>query len=406
LPIKEWTVNLLLLVKKEMFERKTQLMTSFLAIFLGISVIVAVRNINIFSEKIVSDQLSSLGANIMILPKSMNIQNYYNADLNNETIPEDYINILADSSLSGVENFSPKLSSKVQLSGKDYILTGILPVNEIKAKQSWEGKGIFSNPATCGIKTPVTQQTQVRRNIIDELGENEALIGFDVSQTLGIVQDQEISVNDKKFKVISTLPMTGTIDDTRIFVNLKTAQEMTGNIGRISAIEVVGCCQEISKGLINEINRMVPDAKVITITQIVDTQIKMNKTMSDLSLLLLILIMLIGGATIANYMFTNVFERRKELGTLLAMGASSSMITYMLMIKALFLGVFGGIAGYLIGSGIAMALGPSITGGSVTPLWNLGLLALAIAVLTSIIASIIPAFKAANVDPTVILQEV
>ncbi len=399
-------MNLLSLVKKEMFERKTQLMTSFLAIFLGISVIVAVRNINIFSENAVSEQLSSLGANIMILPKSMNIQNYYDADVNSETIPEEYATLLADSSLEGVENFSPKLTSKVVVAGKEHILTGILPVNEIKAKQSWEGKGIFSNPATCGVKTPVTQQTQIRRNVIESLGENEALIGFDVAQTQNLAENQEITVSDRKFKILSVLPMTGTIDDTRIFVNLRTAQEMTGNTGRISAIEVVGCCQEISKGLINDINRMVPDAKVITITQIVDTQIRMNKTMSDLSLLLLILIMLIGGATIANYMFTNVYERRRELGTLLAMGASSSMILYMLMIKALVLGFFGGIAGYVVGSAISMALGPNITGTAVTPLWNLGLLALAIAIITSILASIVPAYKASNVDPTVILQEV
>lgn len=399
-------MNLLALVKKEMFERKTQLLTSFLAIFLGISVIVAVRNINIYSEKSVSDQLSSLGANIMILPKSMNIQNYYDADLNGETIPQDYVSVLADSSLTGVENFSPKLAAKVTVAGKEHILTGILPVNEIKAKQSWEGKGIFSNPATCGVKTPITTQTQVKRNVIENLDNDQALIGFDVTSMHNLSENQEITISDRKFKIISVLPMTGTIDDTRIFLYLRTAQEMTGNIGRISAIEVVGCCQEISKGLINDINKMVPDAKVITITQIVDTQIRMNKTMSDLSLLLLILIMLIGGATIANYMFTNVYERRKELGTLLAIGASSSMILYMLMIKAFILGVFGGIAGYVVGSAISVIFGPNITGAAVMPLWDLGLMALAIAIITSMLASIIPAYKASNVDPNVILMEV
>lgn len=399
-------MNILSLVAKEIFERKTQLMTSFLAIFLGISIIVAVRNINIFSEKAVSDQLASLGANIMILPKSMNIQNYYDADLNNETISEEYIGVLANSKLEGVENLSPKLSSKVNLGDKEYILTGILPINEIKAKESWEGKGIFSNPKTCGITTPITQETQVRRNVIESLGENEALIGFDVATTQNLKQGQDINVSGKTFKVLSALPMTGTIDDSRIFVNLKTAQEMTGNIGRISAIEVVGCCQEISKGLIQEINKMLPDAKVITITQIVDTQIRMNKTMSDLSLLLLILIILIGGATIANYMFTNVYERRKEIGTLMAMGAPSTMIISMLLIKALGLGIFGGLAGFVVGSIISVVLGPSITNVAVMPVWSLSFLALVIATGTSIIASLIPAWKASSLDPSSILQEV
>jgi putative ABC transport system permease protein len=381
-------------------------MTSFLAIFLGISIIVAVRNINIFSEKAVSDQLESLGANIMILPKSMNIQNYYGADINNETVSEDYISILANSKLEGVENLSPKLSSKVKLGEKEYILTGILPINEIKAKESWEGKGIFSNPSTCGIKTPFTQETQVRRNVIESLGENEALIGFDMATTQNLSQGNQVNISGKSFKVVSALPMTGTIDDSRIFVNLKTAQEMTGNIGRISAIEVVGCCQKISDGLVQEINKLLPDAKVITITQIVDTQIRMNKTMSDLSLLLLVLIILIGGATIANYMFTNVYERRKEIGTLMAMGAQSTMIISMFLIKALGLGIFGGLAGFVVGTIISMALGPSITNVTVMPVWSLSLLALVIATGTSIIASLIPAWKASSLDPSSILQEV
>ena len=56
------------IVWREIFERKNQLVTSFLAILLGISVIVSVKNITVYSEKAVARELDALGANILILP--------------------------------------------------------------------------------------------------------------------------------------------------------------------------------------------------------------------------------------------------------------------------------------------------------------------------------------------------
>ncbi len=45
------------------------------------------------------------------------------------------------------------------------------------------------------------------------------------------------------------------------------------------------------------------------------------------------------GAGIANYMFANILERRREIGTLMAMGAGSRLIQRMFLIKALLLGL-------------------------------------------------------------------
>lgn len=42
------------LVWREMFERKNQLVTSFLAIMLGIAVVVSIKNITFYSEKAVA----------------------------------------------------------------------------------------------------------------------------------------------------------------------------------------------------------------------------------------------------------------------------------------------------------------------------------------------------------------
>jgi len=61
------------IVWREIFERKNQLATSFLAIFFGITVIVAIRNVMYYSQKVVAAELDAFGANILILPKSVTL---------------------------------------------------------------------------------------------------------------------------------------------------------------------------------------------------------------------------------------------------------------------------------------------------------------------------------------------
>src|SRR4030067_1857804 len=106
------------LVLREIFERKSQLLTSFLASLLGITVIVSIKNITYYSEKAVALEMDSLGANVLVLPKSSTLQDYYAADMQSETIPEEYVTRLAMSDLAGLDNLSPKLSMPLPLQGK------------------------------------------------------------------------------------------------------------------------------------------------------------------------------------------------------------------------------------------------------------------------------------------------
>lgn len=400
------------IVWREIFERKNQLVTSFLAILLGISVIVSVKNITVYSEKAVARELDALGANILILPKSASLQDYYSSDMQEDVFPEEYVTRLANSDLQGLDNLSPKLSMPVELGGKRFTLTGILPKNEFQAKASWQGAGIFSRPQGCGTvdvpgaAAPPAQETLVRRRVIDTLGETDALVGADVGASLGVKPNDTIQLLGKPFTVTAVLPQTGTVDDSRVFAHLHGVQKLAGKGPVINAIEIVGCCDQISKGLVQKINLLLPEAKVVTITQIVDTQIKTNQMMSRLSLLFLGIIILVGGASIANYMYANVFERRREIGTLMALGAGSSVVLRMFLLKALLLGLGGGIMGYVLGTVLAVVLGPRIAGVPVLPILWLAPLAIGIATAISLLASYFPARRAAKIDPTFALQEI
>src|SRR5690348_2637903 len=111
-------MNLRTIVWKEMWERPTSMITSVLAILLGVTALVAIRHITVFSEREVGRQLETLGANILVLPKNASLQDYYSADKNGQTLPEQHASAILLAGLTGVEKLSPKLSVPVQIGDK------------------------------------------------------------------------------------------------------------------------------------------------------------------------------------------------------------------------------------------------------------------------------------------------
>jgi putative ABC transport system permease protein len=398
------------LVWREIFERKSQLLTSFLAILLGITVIVSIKNISHYSEGAVAQELDSLGANVLVLPKSATLQDYYNTDLQSDTIPEEYVDQLAMSDIEGLDNISPKLSVPVQLQGKNFHLTGILPKKEFQAKAAWAGPGAFSRPIGCGKSVGMMgsddKKTLSRKKVIETLADNEVLVGADVAATLRLKDADALEVLGKKFTVTAVLPQTGTVDDARIFAHLHTVQDLAKKGHVVNVIEIIGCCHEISAGLVDKVNRLLPDAKVVTVAQTVQSQQRINGMMSNLSLMFLVIIVFVGGSSIANYMYANVFERRREIGTLMALGADSRLVLKVFLLKALLLGVAGGIGGYVLGSIFAFVLGPQLAGIRVWPMWELSIAAIGISIALTLVASYFPARRAARLDPCATFQEV
>ena len=399
------------LVARELFQRNNQLISSLIAVSLGIAVMVAIQSTTHYSEKAVAGELDALGANILILAKDATVQDYYSADFQQSEIPESYVSVLTNSGLQGIDNLSPKLSIPVELGGRNATLTGILPRNEFKSKAIWQGVlGVFSRPQNCGIIAKIpgitdTSMTVVRRRVIDDLAVDAMLVGADIASALSVKAGDSLTVRGKRFVAEAILPITGTVDDGRLFAHLHTVQKLAGKDSVLHSIEIVGCCSAISTGLIQQINKLLPDAKVVTISQIVSTQIRANTVMKRISLIMLVVILVVGGASIANYMFANVYERRREIGIYMALGANSPWILKLFLLKALIIGIAGGTIGYALGSVLAMALGPRIAGVAVFPLPVYALYSVAVSTAIALAASAIPAISATRVDPSLIMKD-
>jgi len=394
-------------VIKELFERKNQLITALIVIILGIGVIVGIRTINLFSEKAVARELDKLGANVLILPKSATVTDYYTADFEGQLLPEEYVDRITTSDLNGVDNLSPKLTFPAVVNGNKVYFTGIFPKNEFQSKPLWQTVGnIFSLPAGCGsVPVSAADSKDLRNRTIDSLGSNEILVGSDVASRLNLSEGSAVPIKGEEFVVTTVLPQTGTVDDGRIFAHLHTVQRLYETGPVVNVIEMVGCCNEISKGLVSGLNTLLPEAKVVTIGQIVSTQQNTNNMMGKFSLISMLIVVLVGGISIANYMSSNVHERRKEIGALLAIGATPKKIASLFLIKPLILGFLGGIIGYGVGTLFAVILGPKITEIPILPVPSLLGYSILLSILIATFSSLIPAIRAARMDPADILRE-
>jgi len=127
--------------------------------------------------------------------------------------------------------------------------------------------------------------------------------------------------------------------------------------------------------------------------------------MKKVTLVMLIIIFIVGGISIGNYIWANVNERKREIGMLRMMGADRSTIYMMFLLKALILGVAGGILGYLSGTVAGVVLGPYLAGIVVEPVYIYLVWSILLSVAIALTGSLFPAYLAAKFDPYTNLQE-
>jgi len=109
--------------------------------------------------------------------------------------------------------------------------------------------------------------------------------------------------------------------------------------------------------------------------------------------------LLVGGVGILTIMIIAVNERTAEIGLLRALGAGRRQILALFIGEAVVLASIGGLAGLVIGTGGAWLLGIVVPALPTHTPWTYVVLAELLAAVIGLAAGVLPAVRAANLDP-------
>lgn len=232
---------------------------------------------------------------------------------------------------------------------------------------------------------------------------------FGVDNALG----QRLRIGGLQFRVIGIMEAKGQflgIDlDDAAFIPAGRAQELFNREGvdeiNIAVAEGVASAQvaeNIRRQLIGRHGR--EDFTIVT-------QEEMLKTLSNILNVLTMAVgalggisLLVGGVGIVTIMTIAVSERTSEIGLLVALGARRSTILGLFLGEAIALSALGGLLGLLLGSGLAQLIHLLVPALPVHTPISFVLLAEALAITIGLAAGVLPARRAAQLDPVEALR--
>lgn len=245
------------------------------------------------------------------------------------------------------------------------------------------------------------------------------VIGDKVRENLSLPDNplnQYVEISGEWFKIVGLMKPKGDImgfsQDDIVFMPYNTMRSLQGNQARTDIqIQLSLSDTAVVEDVVQQLTSLLRNAHDLDSDEDDDFQIQtaeqLMETFDTVINMVTIVIggivsisLLVGGIGIMNIMLVSVTERTREIGICKAIGAKRHHILMQFLIEALLLSLLGGIIGLAIGYGLGTLISnsiPSFPSASI-PLWSVAL-ALGFSGFVGVLFGILPAAKAANLDP-------
>lgn len=237
---------------------------------------------------------------------------------------------------------------------------------------------------------------------------DEILVGRRAAEMLDLTLGKSLLVTYRgqaqTLRVVGVLE-TGAAEDDQLVASLPAVQTLTSQPGQVTLVMVSALTADRPLDTTaNEIQAILPAAEVRTLAQFAQAEEKVLNKVRLLIGLVAALVLLAGALTVAGTLNTMVIERRMEIGLMKALGAAEERVANLFLVEAMSVGFFGGLAGYLGGLALALAIGWKVFDTVITPtLWALpGTLLVGLVVAWA--AGLLPVQRALRIDPVITLR--
>ncbi len=370
--------------------RKTRMLFLALGLIIGIGTVVTLLSITESMGRDIEERLDQFGANIVMAPRMENLSlNYGGIDVggvNYEIRELDQASLFRIHTIENAKNLgviAPKILGPVTIMDKTVLLMGVVFEEELALKPWWQKTGAFPE------------------------ADNELLLGSAAASLLNVSPGSTLEMKGHPFQVSGVLEPTGGSEDNAVIAGLSPAQKILGKQGKISLVEISAFCRGCPiTELTLQIAEKFPNATVTAMKQAVMSKMQSIELFKSFSLGVSVLVITIGALLVMVTMMGSVNQRTREIGVFRAIGFRQGHVMEIILLEALLLGVFGGLAGFVLGNGVARIIIPlTLEAGRFPGIdWQLGGICLLMSAALSLLASLYPAFKAASLDPNQALR--
>lgn len=320
------------------------------------------------------------------------------------TLTDDDVNVL--NRVTGLDAVSPSVSERLEIEYDDEISNAQVT---------------FITPSEYKIVNAVNLE---EGEFIDD-NSNQVIIGYRVAnEVFGnvISVGDEIKINEVTYTVAGILSEGGfNSGDNGILISINEISTLVTDWDdaydsiavKAESIDAINSLTEIITDKLRDsrdVEAGSEDFQVMSMNSIKNNVQDITSTMTLFLIGIAAISLLVGAISIANTMFTSVFEKTREIGIMKALGAEDNEVLSLFMTESAVISLIGGFGGIIIGLLVAQGLTSSSISSLMTRGPDSSLIAItinpviiALALLFSLgiglISGYLPARKAANMNP-------
>lgn len=203
---------------------------------------------------------------------------------------------------------------------------------------------------------------------LSEYGPNDdvAIMGLNYSEENSLELNDKITINETDVVIVGIFESGSTFGDRIVFLPIETAQRILGKEYQVSTITVTVDSVENIEYVDEKLKEVLLEEEVDVVPQSEsdDDLIQSYESISQNSEIGAILALVVGCIIVFFTMILVTRERRREIGTLKALGASGKDILKQFMIEAMVIAIIAAIVGLLLASIGGQAIASIIIGDS------------------------------------------
>ena len=389
------------MVAGSLIRRASRLIIAVLAIAIGATILSGLVTIYYDIPEQLGREFRSYGANLIVLPRG-------EAKITRETLGK-LRGLIGDEKIVGM---APYRYQTVKINEQPYIITGTDLTEAEKNSPFWYVDGSWGNSEDV---SQVMAGHEIAETLGLKVGDTFMVQGVKYGhhaeasrQDLSAEENQKRDSARQNFHrnfTVKGIVSTGGAEEGFIFADIDMLDELIGDTFRADVIEcsIVADAEELTE-LSARIEREIPELMPRAVRRLTQSQDIVLGKLQALVLLVTVVVLIITMISVYTTMTAMVAERRREIALKKALGAENKLVMGELFGEGVMLGLIGGALGVFLGFEFALRVSLNVFGRGINFQPALIPVTIAVFIVITVTASIIPVRRVMEIHPAIVLK--